>query len=909
MTLKTLSESHELTTLSDAVDDRFRLLVESVHDYGIIMLDPAGNIVSWNPGAEKSNGYKSSEIVGRHVSCLYSSEDVAADKPQRALQIALAEGRFEEEAQRLRKGGELFWAVVAITKIESSTGQHLGFANVTRDISGWKRAEAEKQKLLVDLNERVKELGVLHRTARIFQDESLDALGLMEKVVGQIPMGWKYSEIAAARIAWGPHAVASPRFAESPWRQTAAFEAGGHAGTIELVYLEERAAEMEGPFLAEERSLLNSLAEMLAAQLNRRQATAALRASEERFRAFMENSPAIAFIKAADGRYLYVNATWKKQFDPPRSDWVGKTDYDFWSAAEADRFRASDEACLTRNGAIQMEETAKATSGEEVNWMVMKFPLEDGPLRRVGGMGWDITARKRAEEALELRDRAIQAITQGILITDPHQPDNPIIYASPSFLQLTGYSAEEVVGRNCRFLQGKDTDPATIARIREAVRERRVCREEVLNYCKDGTPFWDELAVAPVYDANGNLSHFVGVQTDVTQRRRLEDQFHQAQKMEAVGQLAAGVAHDFNNLLTVISGYSEVLLELLPEKDFKREALTAISDAGTRAAGLTRQLLAFSRRAVLETKVLDLNAVVAETESLLRRMIGEDILIAVVLDPNICRIKADPGQIGQVLMNLAVNARDAMPLGGKLTIETADVHLDETFAVRHAGFQSGHYVRLAVSDSGTGMTPEVKKHIFEPFFTTKGIGKGTGLGLATVFGIVQQSGGSIDLYSEPGLGTTFKIYLPAVTEPLHPSTNGRTIAIATGGTETILLVEDDDAVREIATFSLQAQGYVVLPAESGTDGIRIIEGHDGVIDLLVTDVVMPGMSGRELAETLCVRYPGLKVLYLSGYTDDTVIRHGILEVEVAYLQKPYTPLSLARKVREVLDRKPELAAI
>jgi CheY-like chemotaxis protein len=370
-----------------------------------------------------------------------------------------------------------------------------------------------------------------------------------------------------------------------------------------------------------------------------------------------------------------------------------------------------------------------------------------------------------------------------------------------------------------------------------------------------------------------------------------------------VGQLAGGVAHDFNNLLTIIFGYSEFLLGMLPASDPKREAVKAISEAGEQAAGLTRQLLSFSRQAVREPKVLDLNDLVKQTATLLRRMIGEDILLTTVLDPNISRIKVDPGQLGQILMNLAVNARDAMPQGGKLTVETSDVQLDDAYAAQHADCNPGRYVKLVVSDNGSGMTPEVKAHVFEPFFTTKGPGRGTGLGLATVYGIVKQSGGSIDLYTEPGHGTTFKIYLPAVDEPLSPSAHGQPAAKVIGGTETVLVVEDEDAVRAFAALALQMQSYTVLQAESGKRALQIIGKQPGHIDLLVTDVVMPGLNGRELAQALGVRYPNLKVLYVSGYTDDAIIRHGILEEEVAFLNKPYTAQSLARKVREVLDKK------
>ncbi|HTU23282.1 MAG TPA: HDOD domain-containing protein [Gemmataceae bacterium] len=388
--------------------------------------------------------------------------------------------------------------------------------------------------------------------------------------------------------------------------------------------------------------------------------------------------------------------------------------------------------------------------------------------------------------------------------------------------------------------------------------------------------------------------------------RRSEEQLRQAQKMEAIGQLAGGVAHDFNNLLTIISGYSDLLLNgLLGPQDAAREAVLEIRKAAERAATLTRQLLAFSRRQVLTPQVLVLNSVVQDMDKMLRRLICEDIQLTSHLADNLDPVKADPGQIEQVLLNLAVNARDAMPQGGRLTIETANVVLDETYTRSHPGLRPGPFVMLAVTDTGCGMDAATQARIFEPFFTTKGPGKGTGLGLATVYGIVKQSGGSIYVYSEVGHGTSFKVYLPRTDETLAPPVRpaeSTPLSSRAGGQETLLIVEDDDSVRALTRTVLRGQSYHVVEAVDADEALRWVEEHTQPIHLLVTDVVMPGMSGRALAERLTALRPELKVLYVSGYTDDAVVRHGLLEAEIAFLQKPFTPASLARKVRELLDQ-------
>jgi len=382
---------------------------------------------------------------------------------------------------------------------------------------------------------------------------------------------------------------------------------------------------------------------------------------------------------------------------------------------------------------------------------------------------------------------------------------------------------------------------------------------------------------------------------------RTQQQLLQVQKMEAIGRLAGGVAHDFNNLLTVLGGRSRLLLDRLRRDDPLRRDIELIQETADRAATLTQQLLAFSRKQVLAPKVLDLNAVVVNMDTMLRRLIGEDIDLVTVPGPALGRVKADPGQIEQVIMNLAINARDAMPRGGQLTIETANVELDEAYARRHVAVRPGPHVMLAVSDTGPGMDAETQARVFEPFFTTKEPGKGTGLGLATVYGIVKQSGGNIWVYSEPGRGTTFKIYLPRVEEAAEPVEPAKALAGPPRGLETVLVVEDDEALRELAREILQSHGYTVLEARHGGEALPIGERHAGPIHLLVTDVVMPWMSGRELARRLMPAHPEMKVLYVSGYTENAVVHNGVLDPDTAFLQKPFTPDALARKVREVLD--------
>jgi PAS domain S-box-containing protein len=656
--------------------NRLRLLVESIRDYAILMLDPKGHVVSWNSGAQAIKGYLAEEILGKHFSVFFTAEEVQQGKPEQVLQVAATQGRFEEHGWRVRKDGARFWANVIVTRLSDEQGQLRGYAKVTRDLTEQRRIEEQNRRLNVELEDRVQK-----RTT-----------------------------------------------------------------------------------------------ELLKAQL-------ALSESELRF------------------------------------------------------------ARLFESGAV------------------------------------------------------------GVIIA---QIDGDVIDANDAFLEMVGYTREDLLAGRMKW--SEMTPPDWVVR-GEPIHAQLMAQGFVPPWEKEY--FRKDGSRISVLNSTALLEppNYIHVVTDLTERkrselalRRTEEQLRQAQKMEAMGRLAGGVAHDFNNLLSVILSYSSMLANELRPTDPMRGELEEIKSAGQRAAQLTRQLLAFSRQQVLQPSVLNLNDTVSNLERMLRRLIGEDIELIVQSDPLLKPVLVDPGQVEQVVMNLVVNSRDAMPQGGKLTIETANVVLDEKYAAEHVGTSPGHHVMLAVTDTGIGMDPSTQARIFEPFFTTKEAGKGTGLGLATVFGIVQQSQGSIWVYSELGKGSTFKIYLPVAEQRRDSRPPSASTLKSSRGSETILLVEDDERVRHLVLAILRRNGYHVLEAQGGGDALLICEQHQTPIDLLLTDVVMPRMNGRQLAERLQAVRPGLKVLFMSGYTDSSVVNHGVLDEGLAFVQKPIMPEALTLKVREVLDR-------
>ncbi len=548
----------------------------------------------------------------------------------------------------------------------------------------------------------------------------------------------------------------------------------------------------------------------------------------------------------------------------------------------------------------------------EVDWQGRSYLAHLEPLRATDGVtgclgiALDLTERRQAEDALKRSEerfrRVFEHATVGLGVLSPA---GHFVQVNPALAALTGYTEAELLGTSMLAITHPDDRGRNQALLQQLLAGEVSSYQIEKRYLrKGGGSASVRIDASLVRNAAGQPAQVVGIIQDVTEQRKLERQFLQAQKMEAVGRLAGGVAHDFNNLLTIINGYAELLLRNFAPHRAAVEMLRQMQEAGERAAALTRQLLAFSRQQVLALKTVYLDRVVHETERMLRRLIGEDIELITLSGDKVGAVLADPVQIQQVLLNLVVNARDAMPRGGKLVIETRNVELDAAFALGRAEIRPGPYVMLAVSDTGAGMDEATQARIFEPFFTTKEQGRGTGLGLATVYGIVKQSEGYIYVYSELGRGTTFKVYLPRIDPATEPAERPAPPPPSKGprGGETLLVVEDEQAVRELICSVLKGQGYTVLAAPDGEEALRLCREHGGPIDLVVSDVVMPRLGGRQLADGLAALRPGVKILFLSGYTDDAVVRHGVLEAETAFLQKPFTPAGLAHKVREVLDQ-------
>jgi two-component system, cell cycle sensor histidine kinase and response regulator CckA len=649
----------------------------------------------------------------------------------------------------------------------------------------------------------------------------------------------------------------------------------------------------------------------LESRINER--TNELRGQQEFLRAIVDTSPNPIFVKNSEGRFTLINRAVERAYGRPAREILGKTEADLNGYHhEIQTFLQDDEEVIKTRKAkfIPEEELTNPGTGETRLFQTIKVPLilPGSETVNILGVATDITDHKRSEQELretEERYRLLfESNPQAMWVYD--RETLVFLAANDAAILQYGYSREEFLSMTIKDIRCREDVPTLLDSISE---------ESGINLAgdwkhrkKDGTTIDVEVVSHPLEFA-GRKAKLV-LASDITERKRAqetlratEEQLRQSQKLEGVGQLAGGIAHDFNNLLTVITGFSALARRGLRPEDPLLANLYEIEKAGDRAASLTRQLLAFSRRQVLQPKILNLDSVVSEMEKMLQRLIGENVDLRAVLEPKLGNVKADPGQIEQIILNLVVNARDSMPQGGKITIETDNVYLDDSYVRAHVGAQSGPHVMLAVSDTGSGMDQNTRERIFEPFFTTKELGKGTGLGLSTVYGIVKQSGGNIWVYSELGRGTTFKVYLPRVDEGAQSYKPNADHDQVIQGTETILLVEDEEMLRKLARQTLTMYGYQVVDAANGESAISLCKEFEGTIDLVVTDVIMPGMSGREVSSRLLQLRPDMRVLFMSGYTDDAIVHQGVLDEGANFIQKPFSPDSLAMKVREILGQQ------
>jgi PAS domain S-box-containing protein len=873
------------------------LMLDSIGE-AVIATDLPGVVTYANRFAEKLYGWSSGEMLGRHIMDVTVPQVSREQTEQVMARLQLGKNWSGEFLVRRRDGVD-FPAMVIESPLLDGNGTLVGIIGISSDISERKQAEEDEARLI----------SVLEATPDLVATADPEGRLVYMNRAGRTMLGLAAQADLTRYNFRQFHDAANAHVVVTEGIPTAMRE-GSWSGETELVALDGHAIAISQVIVAHKHpdgtvAFTSTIARDMTERTRERQA---LRDSER----LLKESQSIA------GLGSYVTdlraGRWSSsailddifgiddQFDRTVDTWLQLV-HPEWRERMSRYF--VDEVIGQRRR-FDMEYQVIRKSDGRTRWVHglgdLEFDAHDQPIRMVGTIS-DITARRQAETALRLQAAALYAAADAIVITDRA---GAIEWVNPAFTQVTGYTAEEALGRNPRdLLKSGQHAPAFYKDLWETILAGRTWHGEMINRRKDGSLYTEDQVVTPILDASGAVTHFVAIKEDMTERLQLEAQFRQAQKMESVGQLASGIAHDFNNLLTVINGTSELVLAQVDQDNPVYADVLDIHAAGERAATLTRQLLAFSRQQILEPRVLNFNTIVTGLESLLGRLLGDDINLVVAPAPGLGHVKADPGQIEQVITNLAVNARDAMPTGGTVTIETENIEIDEDYARQHgAAVPPGPYVQVTVSDSGVGMDPATRARIFEPFFTTKAPGRGTGLGLSTVFGIVKQSQGFVWVYSEVGQGTAFKICLPRVAEAVGTDrTEPEARVVSRSGTETVLLVDDNAGLRKLATRVLGPAGYTVLGAADGEDALRLIEGHTGPVHLLLSDLVMPGMSGRQLAERLTLTHPGMKVLFMSGYTGDSVVRHSVLEARMPFLNKPFTVAALLRKIRDVLDSK------
>ena len=844
---------------------------------GMLLLDDARRYVDANPAACELLGHTKEELLGRTYAEIASSDQALASETWAALD---QQGHLRGEVPLTRPDGT------------RRTLEFSAAANIIPGLHLW---------VLRDVTERKRHEEALRETRYFLEEaEALAQVGCW--VAPEDPDGpvfWTKESYRIAGVPEGTPMTANQFFTLVHPDDQATVRAALEAALARSAPYEVFENVAEGAPLR----IIGTVQDIT----ERRAALAQLGESEARYRRIVETTSEGVWELDAGFLTTFVNQRMADMVGYSRDEMIGLPARAFFTEAG----RAVTEATLARRrqGVSETYETSVRRKDGSALWVLVRSNAiidDDGRFMGTIGLMGDMTERRKSEEARNRLAAIVESSGDAII---SKTLDGSITTWNPAAERLFGYSAEEIVGRPVTVLippDREDEEPAFLARLAAG---RRVEHYDTVRRRKDGSLVEVSLELSPITDAEGRVVGASKIAHDITARRkqetalrRSEEQLRQAQKMEAIGSLAGGIAHDFNNILSVILSYTELLIDDHDANDPVRADLDEIHKAGNRAADLTRQLLAFSRQQLLEPKVLDLNRSIVDIQKMLGRMLGEDVVLSLQPSPEIGRVYADAGQIEQVLMNLVVNARDAMPRGGNLTIETSNVVLAAEQAAQLGGLTPGSYVLLAVTDTGTGMDQATRERIFDPFFTTKETGKGTGLGLSTVYGIVQQSGGHIAVHSTVGVGTTFEIYLPRTDREAEDDRSLRAPGtLSYRGSETILLVEDEDQVRAVMRSILRKQGYHVLEAQNGGEAFLISEQFAETIHMLLTDVVMPRMSGRVLAERLQPQRPEMKVLYVSGYTRDATFQHGVLDAGKAFLQKPVTPETLLKKVRESLD--------
>ncbi len=889
-------------------EQQYRLITENTRDL-ICVLDLKGNFVYVSPSVREGLGYEPEELIGRRSIALIHPDDSEIVKKSFVEGLS-SKDSYAMELRYKHRSGE--WRVFESIRnwVLDEKGNTQSAVVVSRDIT--ERKQAEQQ--LKQSEEWLRAIFDASRDGILVEDNG--CIVYVNNAYTQM-LGYSAPE---ELVGTSMSAILSPDDGE---RMMKYGEARLRGETPPSVY-EFNAKRKDGLLLRVEGAVSTSviagktyITTAIRDITERKRIYEALGESEQRYRFLGEGIPHQVWTAQPDGNLDYVNERTLEYFGRTNEQMLGEG---WQNVIHPDDLPICIERwmkSLQTGDPYEIEFRLKNADGTYL-WHLGRATAgrgSDGKIIKWFGTNTDIDDKKRSEEALGVARAQLETTLEaGAIATWDYDVLNNRIVAGSNLAKLFSVTPEEEVGGALEYytraIHSGDLQRVE-AGIVEASERGSKYEEEYRVVQPDGSARWVNARGQVERDAAGVAFRMSGVMIDITERKEAEQalieseaQLRQSQKLEAVGQLAGGVAHDFNNLLTVITGYSDLILRRAEIDDPTRPKLEEIKKAAERAAALTRQLLAFSRKQVLQPKVIDLNSLVMDTGKMLHRLIGEDVDMTSALEPELGQIKADYGQVEQVLMNLVVNARDAMPQGGKLTIETGNVYLDGAYARQHIAVEPGNYVMLAVSDTGCGMDAATQAHIFEPFFTTKEVGKGTGLGLSTVFGIVKQSGGNIRVYSEPGRGTTFKIYLPRVDEAVESIDPCCETGETPQGSETILIVEDEAVVRELLKDLLEMDGYQVLVATDGGEALRICRENEDTIHLMITDVVMPQVSGREVARSAALIRPQMRVLFMSGYTDDAIGNHGVLDSDVAFMEKPFTPDTVACKVREVLDAFP-----